>query len=196
MKLRPEFSALIQFCIGLRDGSTGGRGRRRVAWKSLAAQWELSPAFDPSINLKSMNSMGIVNMNKINPVGEIKKEVGKRRRAISGGSHGESSDGDTGALAEGRPASTRMAARRALSAIAANATGGGERDYVEGGSGDGGGDSDGDSAAADSAAADASPAADVNAASVVRSGPWMLRLARRPICGAAAQGCDTPLRAG
>jgi hypothetical protein len=116
MELRPEYSAFIQFCIGLRDGSAEGRGRRRVSWKSMAAQWELAPAFDPSINLRSMTSSGIINMNKINPVGEIKKEetcrlsgpggqsearrkVRKRRRAISGGSHGESSDGDTGALA-------------------------------------------------------------------------------------------------
>ncbi len=70
-------------------------------------------------------------------------KVGKRRIANSGGSSSESSDGKTeqAAISEGRPAS-RTAALHARAAIAATATGRGERDSGNEDSGDGGGDSD------------------------------------------------------
>jgi hypothetical protein len=128
MELRPEHSVFLEWCIGLRDRKA--RGRTRITWKALKEQWTSDPAFDPSINVKSISSMGIVTVSKINTDKEIKKEetcrsgtqgnVGKRRRANSDGSSGESSDGDMepeqAAIPEGRPAS-RPAALLARAAI-------------------------------------------------------------------------------
>jgi metal-sulfur cluster biosynthetic enzyme len=133
MELRPELSVFLQWCIGLRDRSA--RDRTRVSWKALTEQWISAPAFDPSINVKSISSMGIVTASKINTVKKIEKEescrlsrrvgqsgtrakVGKRRRANSGGSSGESSDGgmepEQAELPEGRPVSPSLTAASLL----------------------------------------------------------------------------------
>ncbi len=111
MELRPEYLVFLKWCIGLRDRSAGGR--TRVCWRALKAQWTSDPAFDASINVKSLSSMGIVTMVKMNPgQSGTRVKVGKLRKANSGGSSSESSDGETeqAAISEGRPASRTAAA--------------------------------------------------------------------------------------
>jgi hypothetical protein len=76
MELRPELSVFLQWCISLRDRSA--REHTQVSWKTLMEQWNAAPGFDPGINVKSLSSMGIFAINKMNTVEEIKMEESSR----------------------------------------------------------------------------------------------------------------------
>ena len=76
MELRPELSVLLQWCISLRDRSA--RDHTQVSWKTLMEQWNAAPGLDLGINVKSLSSMGIVTINTMNTVEEIKREESSR----------------------------------------------------------------------------------------------------------------------